>query len=80
MNEQAGHAEVITDSWSAFLMKMKIPVNPFNEKDTVEMLADGQAFPANADDSHGWIYKAATSEIRADNTGTNLNGKPYYDF
>jgi len=40
---------------------MKIPVNPFNEKDTVEMLADGQAFPANADDSHGWIYKAATS-------------------
>jgi len=33
----------------------------FNEKDTVEMLADGQAFPANADDSYGWIYKAATS-------------------
>jgi len=59
---------------------MKITVNPFNEKDTVEMLADGQAFPANADDSHGWIYKAATSEIRADNTGTNLNEKRYYDF
>ncbi len=59
---------------------MKIPVNPFNGNNTIEMLADGQAFPANADDSHGWIYKAATSEIRADNTGTNLNGKPYYDF
>ncbi len=59
---------------------MKIPVNPFNEKDTVEMLADGQAFPVNADDSHGWIYKVATSEIRADNTGTNLNGKLYYDY
>ncbi len=59
---------------------MKIPVNPFNGKNTVEMLADGQAFPANADDSHGWIYKAATSEIRADNTGTNLNGKRYYDY
>ncbi len=42
---------------------MKIPVNPFNEKNNVEMLADGQAFPANAEDSHGWIYKAATSEI-----------------
>ena len=25
----------------------------FNEKDPAEMLADGQAFPANADDSHG---------------------------
>ena len=58
----------------------KIPVNPFNGKNTVEMLADGQAFPANADDSHGWIYKAAASEIRADNTGTNLNGKRYYDY
>jgi len=58
----------------------KIPVNPFNGKNTIEMLADGQAFPANADDSHGWIYKAATSEIRTDNTGTNLNGKLYYDY
>ena len=58
----------------------KIPVNPFNGKNTIEMLADGQAFPADADDSHGWIYKAATSEIRADNTGTNLNGKRYYDY
>lgn len=59
---------------------MKIPVNPFNEKNTIEILADGQAFPANANDSHGWIYKAATSEIRADNTGADLNGKPYYDY
>jgi len=58
---------------------MKIPVNPFNEKDTVEMLADGQVFPADAEDSHGWIYKAATSEIRADNRETKLNGKRYYD-
>ncbi len=59
---------------------MKIPVNPFNQKDTVEMLADGQAFPANADDSHGWIYKAATSEIRADNTGADQSGTEYYDY
>jgi len=59
---------------------MKIPVNPFNEKSTIEMLADGQAFPANADGSHGWIYKAATSEIRADNTGTDQSGKQYYDY
>ncbi len=59
---------------------MKIPVNPFNGKNTVEILADGQAFPANADDSHGWIYKAAIPEIRTDNTGTNQNGKRYYDY
>ena len=59
---------------------MKIPVNPFNEKNTIEMLADGQAFPANSDGSHGWIYKAANSEIRADNTGTDQSGRRYYDY
>jgi general secretion pathway protein G len=59
---------------------MKIPANPFNNLNTVEILGNAQAFPANADDSHGWIYKPATSEVRADNTGTNSNGKRYYDF
>jgi general secretion pathway protein G len=59
---------------------MKIPPNPFNGLSSIEMLADAQDFPADADDSHGWIYKAATSEIRADNAGTNQNGRRYYDF
>jgi general secretion pathway protein G len=58
----------------------KIPANPFNGKDTVQMLGDGDAFPANADDSHGWIYKAATTELQADNAGTDSNGKRYYDY
>ena len=59
---------------------MKIPSNPFNNLNTVEILGNAQAFPANADDSHGWIYKPTTSEVRADNSGTNSNGKLYYDF
>jgi len=58
----------------------KIPVNPFNDKDTVQMLADGADFSADADDSHGWIYKAETGEIRPDNTGSNSSGKPYYEY
>jgi general secretion pathway protein G len=58
----------------------KMPVNPFNNLSTVEMLADGANFPANADDSHGWICKAATGEIRADTSGTYSNGKRYYDY
>ncbi len=57
----------------------RIPANPFNDKDTVEMLANGQAFPATADDSHGWICKPQTGEIRPDNTGSST-GKSYYDF
>ena len=59
---------------------MKMPVNPLNNLDTLEVLADGVAFPANGNDSHGWVYKAATAEIRADSTGANSAGKAYYDY
>lgn len=58
----------------------KMPVNPFNGKSSVQMLGDGEAFPADADDSHGWIYKAATSEMRADHSGADVSGKRYYDY
>ena len=59
---------------------MKIPVNPLNNLNTVQMLGDAENFPANADNSHGWIYKASTSEVRSDSTGTNDRGKSYYDY
>jgi len=59
---------------------MKIPVNPLNHKNTIQVLGDGAAFPANADGSHGWIYKPATSEVRGDCGGTDDRGKPYYDY
>jgi type II secretory pathway pseudopilin PulG len=58
----------------------RIPVNPFNLKDTVETLANGQAFPAAADNSHGWICKPQTGEVRPDNTGTDSGGTAYYDY
>ena len=59
---------------------MKIPVNPFNHKNTIQVLSDAAAFPANADGSHGWIYKPATSEVRSDCGGTDDGGIPYYDY
>jgi len=59
---------------------MKVPVNPMNGKSDVQMLGDAENFPANADDSHGWICKAATSEIRADSSGSDSNAKRYYDY
>ena len=58
----------------------KIPVNPLNGKRTVQMLGNGEVFPAEPDNSHGWVYKAATSEIRADSTGADESGKLYYDY
>jgi hypothetical protein len=58
----------------------KIPENPFNNLRTVQILADNEDFPADADNSHGWVYKPATQEARADNTGTDVSGKRYYDY
>ncbi len=58
----------------------KIPVNPLNGKSTVQMLGNDEAFPGEPDNSHGWIYKAAISEIRADSTGADGSGKLYYDY
>ncbi|MBN2312313.1 MAG: prepilin-type N-terminal cleavage/methylation domain-containing protein [Sedimentisphaerales bacterium] len=59
---------------------MKIPDNPLNNKATIQILGDAENFPANADDSHGWVYKPATSELRSDSTGTDDAGKSYYDY
>jgi len=59
---------------------MKIPVNPLNNLSTVHILGDAENFPASADNSHGWIYKASTSEVRSDCIGTNAGGKPYYGY
>ena len=59
---------------------MKMPVNPFNHKSTVQVLGDGDSFPANGDGSHGWIYKASTSEVRADWGGVDDNGRQFYDY
>jgi len=59
---------------------LRIPSNPLNNLATIQMLGNGDEFPADGDDSHGWIYKAATGEIRADNAGTDTNGQRYYDY
>ncbi len=58
----------------------RIPTNPFNGLATIQMLADGQDFPAAADNSHGWIYRAQTGEIRPGNSGTDDSGTAYYDY
>jgi prepilin-type N-terminal cleavage/methylation domain-containing protein len=57
-----------------------IPANPLNGLSTVQMLGNGDSFPADGDNSHGWIYKAVTGQIRADSTGSDDSGKRYYDY
>jgi len=79
-NTRGQTAAVGTPGFDRGPYMQKIPVNPFNGESTIEMLGNGEDFPADADNSHGWIYKADTAEIRADSTGTDFNGKRYYDY
>jgi prepilin-type N-terminal cleavage/methylation domain-containing protein len=58
----------------------RVPVNPMNGHDTVEMVANGAAFPVTASDNFGWIFRPETGEIRADNIGANDRGTAYYDY
>ena len=58
----------------------EMPINPVNDKNTVEIIADGGTVPAVADDSHGWIFQPSTLIFKADCTGTNDLGKAYIDY
>lgn len=57
-----------------------LPENSFNELKTIEFLANGATFPADATGENGWIYKASTREIRLDWPGTDKKGVRYYDY
>lgn len=57
-----------------------VPPNPFNKMATIKVLGDGEAFPAAADDTTGWIYKPATAEIRPNDPGTDVKGVRHYDY
>lgn len=73
-------AAIGTEGFDRGPYMQKIPINPFNNKNSIEMLGDDEEFPADADDSCGWIYKASAGQIRADATGTDGSGTRYYDY
>ena len=58
----------------------EVPQNPVNGQNTVQIIPDGQPFPAAGDDSHAWIYKPSTMEFRADSPGTDEDGEAYFDY
>lgn len=79
-NDSGQTAVVGTAGYDRGPYLMRMPVNSLNEKETIQVLGDAEEFPASADDSHGWVYKPATSEFRSDSTGTDDAGKSYYDY
>lgn len=58
----------------------KIPLNPFNKLDTIKMIGNNEALPAEATGNFGWIYKPATETIRLDWPGVDKDGIRYYDY
>lgn len=55
----------------------KLPKNPFNQQSTPQMV---ESFPEEATGPAGWLYNAATKEIRLNWPGTDTEGKRYYDY
>ena len=67
-----------TITYDRYLRRM--PVNPFNDHDTMLMIANHAAFPAEATGDYGWIYQPATETIRLDWPGIDDGGVPYFDY
>ncbi|MEN6308540.1 MAG: type II secretion system protein [Anaerohalosphaeraceae bacterium] len=56
---------------------MKMPVNPFNDKRDIKLVAD---FATEADKSTGWLFKRDTCEFKLNWTGTDSKGANYLDY
>ena len=57
-------------------LRLGVPRNPFNTFTTGTI----GAIPGVADDLTGWYYDNTVGEIRANKTGTSLNGVDYIDL
>jgi len=58
----------------------EMPENPYNKSKTVQMIANSESLPPEATGTFGWIYKAATTEIKIDWPGIDSKGCRYYDY
>ena len=58
----------------------EMPENPFNNRQDIKMIGNGEAFPQNPTGQFGWIYRPATKTIRLDWPGTDKDGIPYFEY
>ena len=59
---------------------LKIPKNPFNNRQNIRMIGNSETFPQNPIDGYGWIYQAATKTIRLNWPGSDPDGIRYFDY
>jgi len=57
-----------------------IPKNPINNKDSVKILAPGDAIPAAAGDNFGWLYKPSALQFHADCAGSDQDGRSFIEY
>ena len=69
-----------TDGYPYGPYMLRIPANPVNGKNTIQLIPNGEDMPGSADDSHGWIFKPSTLDFRADCIGTGESGDDFYDY
>ncbi len=60
----------------------KRPKNPFNDRHQIKAILNNEDFPTEPvnTDLYGWVYKAATKEIRLNWPGTDSAGVAYFDY
>jgi prepilin-type N-terminal cleavage/methylation domain-containing protein len=57
-----------------------MPKNPFNDRDTMLILGNGETWPEEAGGDYGWIYQPGTRTICLDWPGADRNGTRYFDY
>lgn len=58
----------------------KMPINPFNNLETIAMIGNDTSFPTEATGDSGWVYQPATETIRLHWPGTDEDGMSYFDY
>ena len=60
---------------------MQMPVNPFNNLNTVKMVPSGTTdFSTVVDDSTGWLYQKETATFKINKSGTDSQGVSYVSY
>ena len=79
-NENSEMAALGTEGYPLGPYMSAIPSNPFNNLDTINMVANSEQMPDEPTGQFGWVYKAAAKSIRIDWPGTDRKGFRYYDY
>jgi type II secretory pathway pseudopilin PulG len=79
-NSNGASAPLGTDGYPLGSYLPKIPANPFNDKNTTQILSDAALFPDPPTGATGWIYKPSTKTIRINDDGTDSEGIEHYDY